>query len=106
EDEIILPAVKLAQKKGIHAEGPLPGDQIFHDAYEGRLDAVCAMYHDQGLAPFKMVAFREGVNVTLGLPYLRTSPDHGTAFDIAYQNKAFPTAFVESVRLVEQTFTA
>ncbi|MBI4372306.1 MAG: 4-hydroxythreonine-4-phosphate dehydrogenase PdxA [Candidatus Omnitrophica bacterium] len=102
EDEVIVPAVKTAQKKGIRVEGPFPGDQIFHDAYEGRLDAVCVMYHDQGLAPFKMIDFRKGVNVTLGLPYLRTSPDHGTAFDIAYQNKAFPTAFIESIRLVEK----
>lgn len=105
EEEIILPAVKLAQKKGLHVEGPFAGDQIFHDAYEGRLDAVMAMYHDQGLAPFKMIAFREGVNVTLGLPYLRTSPDHGTAFDIAYQNKAFHTAFLNSIRLIEKTLT-
>ena len=64
------------------------------------------MYHDQGLAPFKMLAFREGVNVTLGLPYLRTSPDHGTAFDIAYQNKAFHTAFLNSIRLVEETLSS
>ncbi len=105
EEEIILPAVKLAQKKGLNVEGPLPGDQIFNDAYEGRLDAVVAMYHDQGLAPFKMIAFREGVNATLGLPYLRTSPDHGTAFDIAYQNKAFHAAFLNSIRLVEKTLT-
>ena len=103
EEEIILPAVKLAQKKGLNVEGPLPGDQIFNDAYEGRLDAVIAMYHDQGLAPFKMIAFKEGVNVTLGLPYLRTSPDHGTAFDIAYQNKAFHSAFLNSIRLIEKT---
>ena len=106
EEEIILPAVQLAQKQGIHIEGPLPGDQIFHDAYEGRLDAVVAMYHDQGLAPFKMISFREGVNVTLGLPYLRTSPDHGTAFDIAYRNQAFSTAFLNSTRLVEKVFTS
>lgn len=106
EDEMILPAVKEAQKKGIQVEGPLPGDQIFHEAYEGRLDAVVAMYHDQGLAPFKMIAFRTGVNVTLGLPYLRTSPDHGTAFNIAYQNKASPASFIESLRLVEKGLTA
>jgi 4-hydroxythreonine-4-phosphate dehydrogenase len=105
EDEFILPAVKKARAEGIHVEGPLPGDQVFFDAYEGRLDAVLAMYHDQGLAPFKMIAFREGVNVTLGLPYLRTSPDHGTAFDIAYQNKAFPTAFINSMRLAEQALS-
>ncbi|MBI4358459.1 MAG: 4-hydroxythreonine-4-phosphate dehydrogenase PdxA [Candidatus Omnitrophica bacterium] len=106
EDEIILPAVKQSQKAGLNVDGPLPGDQVFHEAYEGRLDAVVAMYHDQGLAPFKMIAIREGVNVTLGLPYLRTSPDHGTAFDIAYQNKAFPTAFTNSIRLVEKTLSS
>src|SRR3989338_3750018 len=105
DEEIIAPAVQLAQNKGIEAKGPLSGDQVFHEAYEGRLDAVLAMYHDQGLAPFKMIAFREGVNVTLGLPYIRTSPDHGTAFDIAYQNKAFPTAFLESIRLIEKALT-
>ncbi len=103
EDAIIAPAIRKAKQKGIHVEGPLPGDQVFFDAYEGRLDAVVAMYHDQGLAPFKMIAFRDGVNVTLGLPYLRTSPDHGTAFDIAYQNKAFHSAFLNSIRLIEKT---
>jgi len=103
EETIIAPAIKAALKKGIQVEGPLPGDQIFHDAYEGRLDAVIAMYHDQGLAPFKMISFRDGVNVTLGLPYLRTSPDHGTAFDIAYQNKAFHSAFSNSIQLIEKT---
>ena len=102
DEDIILPAVKAAGKQGIQALGPLPGDQIFYDHYEGRLDAVVAMYHDQGLAPFKMVAFREGVNVTVGLPFLRTSPDHGTAFDIAYQNKAFHTAFQNSLSLLER----
>lgn len=102
EDEMILPAVRVARKKGIPVEGPLPGDQVFHEAYEGRLDAVVAMYHDQGLAPFKMIAFRQGVNVTLGLPYLRTSPDHGTAFDIAYRNQADPTSFENSIRLADQ----
>ncbi|MBI4368019.1 MAG: 4-hydroxythreonine-4-phosphate dehydrogenase PdxA [Candidatus Omnitrophica bacterium] len=106
EEEIIVPAVECARRSGIQVEGPLPGDQVFFDAYEKRLDAVVAMYHDQGLAPFKMIAFREGVNVTLGLPYLRTSPDHGTAFNIAYQNRAFPDAFVQSIRLIEESLTA
>jgi 4-hydroxythreonine-4-phosphate dehydrogenase len=106
EDEaIIRPAVRAARKRGVRAEGPLPGDQVFHSALVGEFDAVVAMYHDQGLAPFKMIAFQEGVNVTLGLPYLRTSPDHGTAFDIAYQNKAFPTAFKNSIKLVEQALS-
>ena len=102
EEEIILPAIEAARRKRLNVLGPLAGDQIFHEAYVGKLDAVVAMYHDQGLAPFKMLAFHEGVNVTLGLPYLRTSPDHGTAFDIAYQNKAFHTAFLNSICLVER----
>ena len=91
-----------AKKKGIQVDGPLPGDQVFHGAYLKRFDAVVAMYHDQGLAPFKMLAFDTGVNVTLGLPYVRTSPDHGTGFDIAYQNKANPTSFLESLKLAKQ----
>ena len=102
EQKIILPAVQWAKKKGIRVEGPLLGDQIFHEAYVGRLDAVLAMYHDQGLAPFKMIAFHEGVNVTLGLPYVRTSPDHGTAFNIAYRNKACETALLNSIRFAER----
>ncbi len=102
EEDIIVPAIREARKSGIQAEGPLPGDQVFHDAYEKRFHAVVAMYHDQGLAPFKLVAFDKGVNVTLGLPYVRTCPDHGTAFDIAYQNKANPTSFLEALRLAKK----
>ena len=102
ERHVIVPGVKKAKRFGIRVEGPLPGDQVFHDAYEKRFDAVIAMYHDQGLAPFKMIAFERGVNVTIGLPYVRTSPDHGTAFDIAYQNKANPTSFLESLRLAKK----
>jgi len=103
EDRLIAPAVRKARKKKIHVVGPLPGDQIFYDAYHRRLDAVIAMYHDQALAPFKMIAFDQGVNVTLGLPYVRTSPDHGTAYDIAYRNKANPAAFQYAFRFLEQT---
>ena len=99
ENEKILPAVQRAKRKGIDASGPLSADQIFFDAYEGRFDAVISMYHDQGLAPFKMIAFRDGVNVTLGLPYIRTSPDHGTAFDIAYQGKADPSSMKSALDL-------
>ncbi len=103
EDESqIRPAVQKAKRMGIHASGPLSADQIFHEAYEGRFDAVVSMYHDQGLAPFKMIAFRDGVNVTLGLPFVRTSPDHGTAYDIAYQNKADASSFEASLRLAEK----
>lgn len=103
EDEAeIRPAVLRARRQGIRAEGPFSADQLFYDAYEGRYDAVVSMYHDQGLAPFKMIAFKEGVNVTLGLPFIRTSPDHGTAFDIAYQGKADPASFQAALRLAER----
>lgn len=103
EDELqIRPAVKAANRKGIQAFGPLSADQVFFDAYEGRFDAVVSMYHDQGLAPFKMISFRDGVNVTAGLPFIRTSPDHGTAFDIAYQNKADAVSFQSALRLAEK----
>ena len=103
EDEAqIRPAVLRARRAGIHAEGPLPGDQVFHEAYHGRFDAVVSMYHDQGLAPFKMIAFRDGVNVTLGLPFIRTSPDHGTAYDIAWKGKADPVSFESALNLAVQ----
>lgn len=103
EDEReIRPAVTRAVKEKIKASGPYSADQLFFDAYEGRFDAVISMYHDQGLAPFKMIAFRDGVNVTLGLPFVRTSPDHGTAFDIAYQDKADPVSFQAALKLAEK----
>jgi len=102
ETEIIRPAVEEARQLGANVEGPLSGDQIFYDAYHGTWDAVVAMYHDQGLAPFKMIAFHEGVNVTLGLPYLRVSPDHGAAFQIAYQNKANPSAFQSALKFASR----
>jgi len=99
EISTINPAVKRALKKGINVLGPIPADIIFHEAYNGNLDAVIAMYHDQGLGPLKMLAFHTGVNVTLNLPFIRTSPDHGTAFDIAYQNKAHPGSMTEAIKL-------
>ena len=102
EETHILPACETAQADNIDAHGPLSADQLFHDAYEGRFDAVISMYHDQGLAPFKMIAFRDGVNVTLGLPFIRTSPDHGTAFDIAYQGKADPVSMKSALTLAEK----
>jgi len=88
EQEHIIPAVQEATAMKINVSGPYPPDVIFHKAYNNGLDAVVAMYHDVGLAPLKMIAFESGINVTLGLSFVRTSPDHGTAFDIAYQNKA------------------
>lgn len=99
EERVIEPAVLQARRRRMEIAGPLSADRLFHDAYEGRYDAVVSMYHDQGLAPFKMIAFRNGVNVTLGLPYIRTSPDHGTAFDIAYQGKADPSSMTAALRL-------
>ncbi|MBI4711324.1 MAG: 4-hydroxythreonine-4-phosphate dehydrogenase PdxA [Candidatus Omnitrophica bacterium] len=102
ETKVIEPAVRAACRKGIDASGPFSADLLFYAAYHGRYDAVIGMYHDQALAPFKLVAFHDGVNVTLGLPYIRTSPDHGTAFDIAYQGKADPSSMLAALRLAEK----
>jgi len=99
EREMIAPAVEEARNAGANVTGPLPADQLFYEAYNGRYDALISMYHDQGLAPFKMTAFHDGVNVTLGLPFIRTSPDHGTAFDIAFQNKADASSMKSSISL-------
>ena len=83
EIDEIIPAVQAAQQEGLDVDGPVPPDTVFLKAYNGVYDIVVAMYHDQGHIPMKMVAFDSGVNVTLGLPIIRTSVDHGTAFDIA-----------------------
>ncbi|MDH5559915.1 MAG: 4-hydroxythreonine-4-phosphate dehydrogenase PdxA [Deltaproteobacteria bacterium] len=88
DQEIILPAIKKAHERGIKAEGPFPGDTVFLKALKGQFDMVVAQYHDQGHIPGKLIAFDSGVNVTLGLPIIRTSVDHGTAFDIAGKNTA------------------
>lgn len=88
EATVIRPAIERARDLGIQAEGPIPADVAFYHAYHGAFDALLAMYHDQGLAPLKMIAFDCGVNITLGLPMIRTSPDHGTAFDLAGRNEA------------------
>lgn len=98
----IGPAVKRAQARNIDAVGPLSADALFYYAYRGDYDAVVAMYHDQGLAPLKMVAFDQGVNWTLGLPFIRTSPDHGTAYDIAGKGIANPSSMVAALRLAKQ----
>jgi 4-hydroxythreonine-4-phosphate dehydrogenase len=90
EIEIINPAIKIARGKGFNVSDAIPADTIFYEALRGDYDAVVAMYHDQGLGPLKMIGFDEGVNVTLGLPIIRTSPDHGTAFGIAGKNEASP----------------
>jgi 4-hydroxythreonine-4-phosphate dehydrogenase len=99
EIEVIAPAVKEARAAGIDATGPLSADALFYYAYRGDYEAVVAMYHDQGLAPLKMVAFEQGVNWTLGLPFVRTSPDHGTAYDIAGKGVARESSMVAAMRL-------
>jgi 4-hydroxythreonine-4-phosphate dehydrogenase len=98
----ILPAVKALEGRQFDVHGPMSADALFYYAYRGDYDAVVAMYHDQGLAPLKMVAFEQGVNWTLGLPFIRTSPDHGTAYDIAGQGKASPSSMVAAIRLAKQ----
>jgi 4-hydroxythreonine-4-phosphate dehydrogenase len=99
EKRLITPALKRASWAGIDAAGPVPPDVIFFDAFRKRYDAVIALYHDQGLIPFKLLYFRDGVNLTLGLPFVRTSPDHGTAFDIAGKGKADPSSMIEAISL-------
>jgi 4-hydroxythreonine-4-phosphate dehydrogenase len=106
ETKVIAPAVRAACCKGINASGPFSADLLFHAAYYGKYDAVIGMYHDQALTAFKLVAFHDGVNVTLGLPYIRTSPDHGTAFDIAYQGKADPSSMLAALRLAQKAVLA
>jgi 4-hydroxythreonine-4-phosphate dehydrogenase len=102
EIRIIAPAVAAARKKGLDAIGPLSGDTVFYYALKGQFDAVVAMYHDQGLAPLKAVAFDSGINWTLGLPFIRTSPDHGTAYDIAGKGLANPGSMIAAIRLAKQ----
>jgi len=101
DEEIIkiVPAVKESIKGGISVSGPYPPDTIFHKAYSGEVDIIVCMYHDQGLIPLKMIAFERGVNVTVGLPFIRTSPDHGTAYDIAWKGIADPSSMIEAIKL-------
>lgn len=99
EKEEIFPAVRRAQDEGVPIQGPYPPDVVFRKAYGLPDTLVIALYHDQGLIAFKMAAFNEGVNVTLGLPFVRTSPDHGTAFDIAGKGKADPLSMTEAIKL-------
>jgi 4-hydroxythreonine-4-phosphate dehydrogenase len=99
EITLINPAIRAARKKGFNVSDAVPADTIFYEALNGKYDAVVAMYHDQGLAPLKMIGFDEGINVTLGLPIIRTSPDHGTAFGIAGKNKASPKSMINAIAL-------
>jgi 4-hydroxythreonine-4-phosphate dehydrogenase len=103
--EVIAPAIAELRAEGIDASGPYPADTLFHAAARSRYDAVLAMYHDQGLIPIKTIAFDSAVNVTLGLPFVRTSPDHGTAFDIAGQGKADPSSLIAALKLAARLGT-
>jgi len=94
---IIAPAIAKARRRGVRAEGPFPADSLFPKAIDGGYDAVFAMFHDQGLVALKLLHFRDGVNVTLGLPFLRTSPDHGVAYDLAGRGEADPSSMKEAL---------
>ena len=102
EITIIAPAIEALRAEGIDAAGPLPADTMFHPKARARYDVALTMYHDQGLIPVKTLAFDEGVNVTLGLPFLRTSPDHGTAFDIAGKGLANPASLIAAIALADR----
>ncbi len=99
DDAVLAPAVAASRSRGVHVTGPFPADTIFLRAMRGEFDAVIACYHDQGLIPIKLVAFGRAVNVTLGLPIVRTSVDHGTAFDIAGKGTADPASLIEAITL-------
>jgi 4-hydroxythreonine-4-phosphate dehydrogenase len=103
---IVAPAVEQLRREGIDARGPLPADTMFHPAARHTYDAALAMYHDQALIPIKTLAFDHAVNVTLGLPFVRTSPDHGTAFDIAGTGKASPASLVAALKLAARLVSA
>lgn len=99
---VIQPAVEASRRRGVDVHGPFAADSLFYHVFRGDYDAVVAMYHDQGLAPLKMVAFENGVNWTLGLPFIRTSPDHGTAYDLAGKGVASPSSMIAAIRLAKQ----
>ncbi len=102
EIDIIAPAIEAARAAGLKVSGPWPADTLFHAAARETYDAVIAMYHDQALIPFKTIAFDTGVNVTLGLPFVRTSPDHGTAFSLAGTGRASPASLIEAIRMADR----
>jgi len=105
EERVLKPAVEAARQRGIDLSGPYPGDTVFVRASRGEFDAVIACYHDQGLIPVKLLAFGESVNVTLGLPIIRTSVDHGTAFDIAGKGVADPSSLIAATLLAAKLAT-
>jgi 4-hydroxythreonine-4-phosphate dehydrogenase len=100
--EVLAPAVRDARREGLDVTGPLPADTVFLRASRGEFDCVLACYHDQGLVPVKLLSFGSSVNVTLGLPIVRTSPDHGTAFDIAGKGVADPASLIAAVVLAAE----
>jgi 4-hydroxythreonine-4-phosphate dehydrogenase len=102
EARVIQPAIAQLVQLGIAARGPLPADTLFHAAARRTYDAALCMYHDQALVAIKTLAFETAVNVTLGLPFVRTSPDHGTAFDIAGTGRANPGSLIASLKLAAQ----
>lgn len=106
ERTIIAPAIEMLRGSGIDARGPLPADTMFHEAARRSYDCALCMYHDQALIPVKTLAFDEAVNVTLGLPFIRTSPDHGTAFDIAGTGGANPSSLIAALRLAARMAAA
>ena len=99
EGKVIAPVIELFKEKGLQISGPYSPDTVFHRAYQGEFDMVVAMYHDQGLIPIKLFGFHEAVNVTVGLPFIRTSPDHGTAFDRAYKESSSMSSMVAASNL-------
>ena len=105
EIDVIIPAIKALQAEGLSVAGPVSADTCFHAEARAGYDAVVAMYHDQALIPIKTLAFDEGVNVTLGLPFIRTSPDHGTALSLAGLGKARPDSFLNALRLAAEMAT-
>jgi len=105
EREIISPAIEECRGEGINVYGPFPADSLFFKASQGEYDVVIAMYHDQGLIPLKLMHFRDGVNITLGLPIIRTSVDHGTGYDIAGKGLADPTSLINAIRVAAEMAT-
>lgn len=102
EKRLLEPALATLRREGLKVTGPHAPDTVFHQALGGKFEAVICPYHDQGLIPFKLVAFETGVNLTLGLPIIRTSPDHGTAYDIAGKGIANPSSMIAAIRLAKQ----
>jgi 4-hydroxythreonine-4-phosphate dehydrogenase len=100
--DIVAPAVEILRREGVNVRGPLPADTLFHAAARTGYDVALCMYHDQALIPIKTLAFDTAVNVTLGLPFVRTSPDHGTAFDIAGTGRADPASLIAALKLAER----